>query len=156
MTEHEIETETPVEVVSKFQIRAIPASLVERLWPNVEAYIKRALDHANGEFLPSDIKYFCVERLVQLWVITEGTRVVGAATTEIVNYPQRRHCRVITLSGNRAPEWTGQLDTILTTWALQQGCSAIEAYVRKGYVKVLGAFGYEHKYSCITKEIQSG
>lgn len=153
MTEEVLERAEVTVEEACFIIRPIPAMLIDRLWLNAEPFIKRALDHANGEFLPADIKQFCKDRVVQLWLVTESNKVIGACTTEIVNYPRRRHCRVITLAGSRAAEWTGQLDTILADWARQQGCSAIEAYVRKGYVPVLAKHGYKHKYSAIIKEI---
>lgn len=146
----------PEEAARKFHIRGIPANLVDHFWPFAEPFIKRALDHANGEFQPSDLKSYCKDRVVQLWLVSENDRIIAAATTEIVNYPRRRHCRVITLAGSKAPEWTGLLDIILAEWAKQQGCHAMEAYVRKGYVPVLAKHGYKHKYSAVVKEISDG
>lgn len=137
-----------------FQIRGIPANLVEHFWQLAEPYVKRALDHASGEFLPIDLKNFCKDRVVQLWMISENEKVIGAATTEIVNYPRRRHCRVITISGSRFKEWAGEFDIIICGWAKQQGCQAIEGYVRKGFVSVLNNYAFKHKYSAVLKEIQ--
>lgn len=147
---------TLTESAEKFKIRGIPSNMIDRFWPLAEPYIKRALDHANGEFKPADLKHFCKDRTVQLWLVSEGERIVAAATTELINYPQRRHCRVITLAGSKAPEWTGLLDETLLAWAKQQGCDSIEAYVRKGYVKVLAEHGYNHKYCAVVKEIPNG
>lgn len=144
---------SPEEAAKKYHVRGIPANMVEHFWPFAEPYIKRALDHTSGEFLPSDLKIYCKERVAQLWLISENSRVIAACTTEIVNYPQRRHCRVITLGGTKAPEWTGLLDIILEEWSRQQGCVAIEAFVRKGYVSVLSQYGYKQKYAAVFKDI---
>lgn len=137
----------------QFTIRGIPAPLVDRFWHLAEPYVKRALDHTSGELNAQDIRRLCKDRAIQLWLVREGERVLGAASTEIVVYPQRKHARVITLAGSRAPEWTGLLDTILNDWARSQGCAAIEAFVRKGYVPKLMEYGYKHKYSVVTKEL---
>lgn len=139
--------------MSQFNIRGIPANMIDHFWPFAEPYIKRALDHACGEFLPLDLKNFCRDRVVQLWLVQEGEKVIGAVTTEIVNYPRKRHCRVITLAGSRAKEWLSELDIILCGWAKQQGCHAIEAYVRKGFVPVLANYGMQHKYSAVVKDL---
>jgi hypothetical protein len=143
------------EAAQKFQIRGIPSNLVEHFWSFAEPYIKRALDHTSGEFLPSDLKRMCKDRVTQLWLVSEGERVIGAVTTEIVVYPQRKHCRVCTIGGSKAPEWTGLLfDIILPEWAKQQGCVAIDAYVRKGYVPILvNNYSFKHKLSVVVREI---
>lgn len=140
--------------MSNFNIRGIPANYVENFWKLAEPYVKRALDHCSGEFTPYDIKAFCKDRAMQLWMVSEGDKVLGACTTEIVNYPRRRHCRVVTLGGSRAKEWMGELDIILCSWAKQQGCNSVEAYVRKGFVPVLANYGFKHKYSAVVKDIQ--
>lgn len=136
-----------------FHIRGIPSNMVERFWSLAEPYVKRALDRTSGEFLPADLKMLCKDKVIQLWLVSENERVIGAVTTEIVVYPNRKHCRVITLAGSKAPEWTGDLDIILCGWAKEQGCAAIEAFVRKGYVPVLANYGYTHKYSAVFKEV---
>lgn len=137
-----------------YQIRGIPSEMVPGLWHYAEPYIKRALDHTSGELLPNDLKAACLDRSVQLWLAVKNNRVVGAVTTEIVTYPQRKHCRIITLAGSGADEWTRGLDETLTEWAKTQGCQSMEAYVRKGYVPKLTQLGYKHKYSSVHKVIE--
>lgn len=139
--------------MSEYHVRAIPANLVDRFWTHAEAYIKRALDHTSGEWLPSDIKLGCEHEQIQLWLVTEGSHVVGAITTQIVIYPQKRHCRVITLAGSKAAEWTQLVVTILDDWAKEHGCHAMEAFVRKGYVPILAKYGYKFKHSVVVKDI---
>lgn len=136
-----------------FHFSAIPPSLVERFWQFAEPYVKRALDHTSGEFLPADIKALCKDQIIQLWLVTEGPKVVGAVTTEIVVYPNRRHLRVITLGGSKAKEWTSLVDTILSDFAKTEKCDAMEAFVRKGYVPVLAEYGFKLTYSVVIKDI---
>lgn len=140
--------------MSQFNIRPIPANLVDHFWKLAEPYIKRALDNTCGEFLPIDIKNFANNQIIQLWMISEGEKVIGACTTEIVNYPQRRHCRVLTVGGSRAKEWMEELDIILCNWAKQQGCVGMETYVKKSLVPVLANYAYEHTYSVVTKALK--
>jgi hypothetical protein len=134
-------------------MRGVPAEVVANLWHYAEPYIKRALDHANGEFTLEDFRQMCINRVVQLWLISKENRVVGAITTEIVVYPQCKHCRVITLAGSNFVEWVELADATLSEWAKEQGCNALESYVRKGLVPKMEPFGYKHKHSVLVKEI---
>lgn len=138
----------------KFRIRGIPANLVDKFWPFAEPYIKRALDHTSGEFLSSDLRSLCKDRVVQLWLVSEGERVIGAVTTEIVVYSQRKHCRICTIAGSKAPEWADLLfDTIIPDWAKENKCDGIEAFCRKGYVPKLLEHGFKYKYAAVVKDI---
>ena len=136
----------------KYNIRGLPAPLVDHFWKQCEPFVKRALEHNAGEVAPNDIRQLCKDRCAQLWVVTEGVKIVGVCATEIVEYPQKRHCRVFTLAGT-GKDWLQELDIILCAWAREQGCQAIEAHVRKGFVPILLNFGGKHKYSTVIKEL---
>lgn len=136
-----------------YLIRGIPANAIDRFWPFAEPYIKRALDHASGEFLPSDFRQYCLDRSLQLWLISKGQRIFGALTTEIVVYPHRKHCRVITVAGSDFAGWMPLADETLVAWAKEQGCDALETYVRKGLVPRLAPIGYKQKHAVLMKEI---
>lgn len=136
-----------------YTIRAIPAALIPRFWPLAEAYVRRALDRATGEFSSDDLYRFLRQSLLQLWLVYDGTRVIGAVTTEIVVFPKRRRLRVITLSGMSLDAWVDELDTRLQEWALTNRCDGIEAYVRKGFVPYLGRQGYKHKLTMVYKPV---
>jgi hypothetical protein len=134
-------------------MRGIPALAVPTLWHYAEPFVKRALDHTNGELHADDIRALCENRDCQLWLITQGDRAVGAVTTELVNYPHRRHCRVITLGGSRLAEWMELCDNTLCAWATSQQCQGIEAFVRKGLVPKLAEIEWRHKHSIVYKEL---
>lgn len=139
--------------MSDIHVRGIPAHLIDSLWHYAEHYIKRAFDHTSGEVSVEDMHQLCLERAVQLWLVSRENRVIGALTTEIVNYPHRKHCRVITVAGSNFAEWIELADNVLCAWATEQGCDALETYVRKGLVPKLADVGYRHKHSIMTKEL---
>lgn len=136
-----------------YLIQGIPASAVEHFWPFAEPFIKRALDHANGEFSSDNFKSMCKDRVFQLWLVSKEKRIFGAITTQIVVYPQRKHCRIITVAGSDFSNWIDLANKILDAWAKEQGCNAMEACVRKGLVPKLTTLGYKHKRSFVTKEL---
>lgn len=136
-----------------YNMRGIPANAVATFWHYAEPYIKRALDHTSGEVRFEDIRQLCEARDIQLWLISRGTRVVGAITTEIVQYPRRKHCRVITLGGSDFSNWVELADATLCEWAMSQKCAALETYVRKALVPKLAPLAYRHKHSVLIKEL---
>ncbi len=137
-----------------YNIKGIPPQAVESLWRFAEPYIKRALDHTYGEISPDDIKNFCMESQMQLWMISKEKRMVGAGTTQIVCYPQMKVCRIVTLAGTEFTEWMDVAHMNIELWAEMQGCEGMEAYVRKGFVPKLDAIGYKHKYSVCHKSLK--
>lgn len=137
-------------------MRGIPAHLIDQMWHFAEPYVKRALDHCSGEFLPSDIKEACKNRSIQLWLINRDNRVIAAITTEIVVYPNRKHCRIITLAGANFDDWLVLVDTTLAAWAAEQGCVALESFVRKGLVPRMAPHGYKYKHAILVKELDHG
>lgn len=136
-----------------YVIRGIPYLLVPRMWLFAEPYIKRALDHAAGEINCDDLRKSCMERDVQLWLVACGERIVGAATTEIVQYPHRKHCRIITVAGSEFKKWVELLNLTLEKWAVEQECDAMESHVRRGMVPVMAELGYKHLHSVVHKKI---
>lgn len=136
-----------------YTMQGIPAELVNRFWEFAEPFIKRALDHASGEFEPADLKQLCLDRNIQLWLIYKDGRIFGAITTEIINYPNKRHCRVITLAGSDFSGWIDLADSTLAEWGRELGCTAIESFVRRGLVPKLQPLGYKQKHVVLVKEI---
>lgn len=134
-------------------IRGIPAILIEKFWPLAEPYIKRALDRSHGEWEPEDIRNFCIGMDMQLWLVSDGDKIIAAITTEIVNYPRRRHLRIVTLAGSRTNEWLNDAAKIVFDWAKEIGCQGIEAQVRKGFVAQLQKDGFKSSHCVIYKDI---
>lgn len=141
------------QAAEKFRIRGISSNMIDRFWPLAEPYIKRALDRGTGEFLPSDIRTFCKDRVCQLWLVSENDKIIAAITTEILTFPRNKHLKIITLAGSRAAEWTGLATYEISEWAKTQGCTHASSVVRKGYVPILEQYGFKPKAVSIVREL---
>lgn len=139
---------------SEYRVIGIPSHLVEHFWHFAEPYIKRALDHASGEMLPEDMRAACMNKDMQLWLISHGERVVGASTTELVVYPRRKHCRIITLAGSHAEDWAADADKLIVAWAREQGCDAVETINRRGFIPKLEKAGYRFRQAVMIKQVE--
>jgi hypothetical protein len=138
-----------------YTIRGIPYFLIDRFWSFAVPYIKRALDHTNGEFYLEDILERCHSRDMQLWLIShDASRIVGAGVTEIVQHPRRTYCRIVTLSGSKFSEWASIVEPTIEQFAISNGCDGIEAWVRRGFVPTLKQSGYKPFYVTVVKDIK--
>ena len=127
---------------------------LEVVWDEVVPLIEAALKHSEGEVIPEDlIKPIKIGKM-QLWVaLSDG--VIAAMITEIVVYPRKRVLRVITIAGKDGygmSRWYGFLP-LVEGFALNNNCSSLEAWTRKGMAKKLT--DWEHKYMVITKDLKS-
>lgn len=137
-----------------YNIRGVPSQAVEKLWHFAEPFVKRALDHTFGEVSAADIKNFCLSKDMQLWMIVKGERVMGAGVTQIVFYPQMKVCRIVTLAGTEFDNWMDMSHMHIELWAVEMGCEAVEAFVRKGFVPKLQGIRYKHRYSVMHKSLK--
>lgn len=135
-------------------LRGIPQQGVEGIWRFAEPFIKRALDHTFGEVSIEDMKRLCLSRDMQLWMVLKDNRVVGAGTTMIIYHPQMKVCRIVALSGTEFKQWKDVAHMGIELWAAEQGCVAVECYVRRGFIPALQEIGYKHQYSVAHKSLK--
>ena len=136
------------------KVELIQPGDLELVWDEVVPLIEAALKHSEGEVIPEDlIKPIKIGKM-QLWVaLSDG--VIAAMITEIVVYPRKRVLRVITIAGKDGygmSRWYGFLP-LVEGFALNNNCSSLEAWTRKGMAKKLT--DWEHKYMVITKDLKS-
>lgn len=137
-----------------YTIRGIPNEMVGKVWRWAEPYIQRALDHTFGELSSDNVMKMCMSQDMQLWMVaTDGGRVVGAGSTQLIYYPQMKVCRIVTLAGSEFDAWREMAHDSIEMWAKHMECEAIECYVRKGFMPKLQSMGYKHRYSVAHKAI---
>lgn len=118
----------------------------------MERFIQSALEHGGGELNSDDIMRLCCERDMQLWVVTREGVAVGAATTEVIVYPNKKRIRIVTLGGSEFEKWATLLDGILIGWAKENEAVGSEVFVRKGFTKKLSDLGYKERYIAMSKD----
>ena len=91
---------------------------------------------------------------MQLWVVyDEEKQIKCALTTEVIEYPRKKVCRIVSLGGRNLDEWVERWLDILERWAEENDCDSIETYCRKGFIKKLEKFGYTNTYTVLGKEL---
>jgi hypothetical protein len=93
---------------------------------------------------------------MQLWIVFDeenNKKIKAVVTTQIIRYPQKKVCRIVTLGGEGMEEWVAEVLEILEEWSIEQECEAMETVCRKGFIKKLKSFGYEQTYTILGKEL---
>ena len=135
-------------------ISGIPSDRINEVWEECEPYIAMGNGKSRDEMSVMDIYERLSQARMQLWLIfNDNKEIVSVLTTEIIEYPQKTMCRIVTLGGKDLDIWVEEwLDTI-EAWALERGCVAMETVCRKGFIKKLERFGYENAYTVLVKEL---
>ena len=129
----------------------LEAEDIDLVWDDVAPLIGKALQHAEGELVPDDIKKHLDKGDLRLWVALEGKETIAAMVTEVIQYPRKKIVRVITLAGKNMDMWYDFLPMI-EGYAIRNGCSSLEAWSRKGMARKLK--DWKHSYDIITKDLK--
>lgn len=131
--------------------------LLSKYWRAYFDLVQKALDHSLGELTPHDLFKRVTDGKVQLWAVyTFGqspAKLLGLASTEVVDYGQYSGLRVITLAGNDMPSWQGALDRAFGKFCKEEGLRQIEAVGRRGLKRRLQPLGYRPVYTVYVREI---
>ena len=127
-------------------ISGIPSDRINEVWEDCEPYIEMGNGKSRDEMSVMDIYKRLSEARMQLWLVFDDT-------TEIIEYPRKTTCRIVTLGGQDLDLWVEKLLDTLEQWALENNCVAMETICRKGFIKKLEKFGYENAYTVLVKEL---
>jgi hypothetical protein len=137
-------------------ISGISNDRIDDVWDTVKSFIEMGNTKSRQEMNIDDIYEKLINRDMQLWVLeNEEAEILSVLTTEIVLYPRMQTCRIVTLGGKGMDDWAEEFLAVLEEWAIKNDCVAMETGCRKGFIKKLKKFGYEHTYTILTKELQT-
>lgn len=122
--------------MSTIEILAVAPHHVAGIWPVVEKYVADSLEFAQGVFLPEDIRRFCIEGKMQMWIATRGDDVLAAVITEITDYPRMRVCAVPFIGGRDLRSWFRKMLFTVEAWSKEMGCVAMQGGARRGWGKL--------------------
>ena len=132
------------ESIKTFENIIVPINQIDGIWDEVKDEIVRTNDEVLNE---KDVKEYLKDGSYTLWLVKEinSNTIVAVFTTEFAYYPRNKTCRVVTLAGKRLHEWVDSKLHDLEIWAIEQGCSHMDMYARRGWKKILT----EYKEDCV-------
>lgn len=103
---------------------------------NYRKQIEAALSYGGGTHLFEDVVEAVLNKRMQMWVNGETV-----AITEIIVYPRKKVLHVFIGSGKRK-ELFEMLDSAWD-WGQSMGCTGMTLAGRKGWMKLMGKFGFK-------------
>lgn len=119
-------------------ISLVPKEEVTKIWPQVEPYIKAALDVFPNRYEPPDVFIEILIGEQTLWLAFEKEdtgeiHILGCWTLRILDYPQTKSCLIEWVGGENIDEWFVDGMKYIEDYAKDMGCSMIEANGRIGW-----------------------
>jgi len=121
----------------------IPHTDIDAVWDEVLPWVELACKRMRGRMYPEDIKKFLNDRAMQLWTFRDVHGVAAICVTEIINYPQKKYCRIFIGSGRNRKDWQNHRKTI-ENWAQSEGCDGVESMARMGWGKIFDDYKQTH------------
>jgi len=124
-------------------------------WVYLQNQFQRALSHGQGESTAVDYLQKLLNYQAQAWVIKDNSVFTGAVLTEILNYTRHKTLHIIVFSGEGF-ENQHRMFLTLENFARDNNCSALEAWGRSGWSKVLPKYIPEMRevYRVFRKDLQ--
>ena len=124
------------------------------MWKAAKAHLEPAIDASNGRWRPEYVLASLVLNEQTLWLIlNENNDCVGAATTQCINYPEKRMLAIHYLGGDGFDDWYISLLDTLTNYGREQACDAIECNARFGFWKWFKNDGFKKASVFYEKEL---
>lgn len=128
-------------------------SEVPRVWPVVLPMLRKAFERCEGDYTEEDIYAGLLNREYQLWIYWHDLTIVAACVTCVVVYPQRKVCCFMLIGGKGLKFWKQSAQEGITTWAKEKGCTVLEGYDTRSWLRVLIKYGWRGVWLVIRKEI---
>ncbi len=120
---------------------------VEEFWPHAKGLIRAAIEATDiSDF--ADIERQVLNGGQLLWLAWSG-KIEAAATTQIIG----RVCTLVACSGHNRERWQPLMDKI-EQYAMDEGCSTLRIYGRRGWERVLK--DYRVEYVILEKALHNG
>lgn len=95
-------------------------------WPQIVAFLEPAVALGKDPMLSEH---------EMVWTVHDGPELLAAATTRVT---RDGFAEVMFVGGRDYRRWLKPLDDMIAAWAADEGMSAVRAYGRRGWVRVLG------------------
>jgi hypothetical protein len=125
---------------------------IPKLWNRIEPMLEKVVKHSEGELTTNHYLDYLMDDKMQLWVAIEDNNIVMCMVTQFINYPTKKILRVLSISGERFKELHGRFNGMIEEFALENNCSALELWGRKGWKKMLT--DWNDSYIVYTKDLK--
>ena len=139
-----------IRVGKDYKIVLVSSDDVPYFWEKIHPHLELMEPHSEGELAPEDFYEAITNGDMQLWTAIKDNEIMASMVTQIVPYPRKRVLRIISIAGEGMDQWIGYIP-LIEDWALSMGCTSLECWGRKGWLKVLK--DWKCSYHILTKDL---
>ena len=142
---------------SAIEVSSVPAAVLDVVWADVAPMIKKATDRSGGRYNLASVREGIESGVLGLWIAMDDAKPIAALTTRIEDFPTGKRCLAIDwIGGDRMKDWLPEAHDMLSDYARAHGCSYLQGYGRKGWLRALAKHGWEVDYTAYRMEIDNG
>ena len=135
-------------------ISLVPIEHINDVWDTVKVILKPSVEVTNGRFMLYDIYSFAQMGRYQMWIAFDDDRKIhGCEVTTVTDYPSKRVLTSLFTGGDDIRSWRNQMIDVITRFAKDQDCEAIEGHGREGWIKLLEPYGVKRGLTMFEKDI---
>ena len=123
----------------------ITHDMARSVWPRVKGHLNPAIERSGGRWTSEYVLASLVTGEHKLWAVVHADSAVciGAATTQIIQYPEKRFVAIHFLGGDGFEVWYSELLQVLCNYAADCDCDGIECNARFGFWKFFKKDGFK-------------
>lgn len=134
------------------RVVGVPLVAAEQVWLLAEGFLAPLLEKYPLENI-DDVRDSVLMGHRDLWFLMRGDQATGAATTQVVVFPQHRVLELAFLAGVDVTRDVGILAQWLDEVARKKGCTMIQVFGRKGWGKLFKRFNATEISTLYTVEL---
>ena len=140
-----------IKVGTNCKVILVSTENIPTIWDNVIPLLELS-QNGDRELSIDDFFESLMEERMHLWIALEGKELLACMITQFATHPQKRALRIIFLGGEGMDKWIDHMHMV-EDFALINGCTSLEVWGRKAWVKILKEWDWECKYHIITKDL---
>jgi hypothetical protein len=132
------------------KIELVPLSLIHKVWPEVEGFLKEALKHGEDDYTIEQAKVY-VTRGEWMLVVASNENIEGASIINFYNMPNQRIAFVVAIGGRLISnhETYAQFCEILKSF----GATRIRGVARESVARLWKRYGFRERYTLVEAEL---
>ena len=137
-------------------ITAVPIEGVDIVWEDAKRVLHKSVNTSAGKFEVEDLKQELKQGQLVLWLVMDGSEVLAALTSRVIEYPGRRAMALDWVGGKHMRKWLPLVLNTLQKYATDCECKHIEGYGRKAWGRILQKYGWKPEYIAYRMELNNG